>query len=213
MNEDDINHEDEIFAGDKDWQEEQKIQAETEEHIHNCVNALCRILILEETNIKPDISGFETYVSLNEKYDLKYFSSTTSSLSCTVIVCYHDTADSMYYDDASLLGVIDLRSRYPATCLRREMVADKIAGLITKADIDFKEHKKFSGTFHLVSSDKDAVRSLLANKPLDLLADFPTLELFLQDVQGIYKLYDREFDEKKVADFAAVTSLLLKILS
>jgi hypothetical protein len=44
------------------------------------------------------------------------------------------------------------------------------------------------------------------------LAGYPTLELVIKNSYCIYKLYDNGLDENRVADFAAVTNTLLKIL-
>ena len=212
MEQEETNHEDEVFAGDKDWLAHKKSQSETEEYIHTCISQLCRLLSLEQTNTIPDISQFDIYANLEDLYDLKYFSSATSLLPFTVIACYHDDVDTLYYDDASLLGVVELRNRYPATSLQREKVGDKLADLIIKADIDFKEQKKFSQTFHLVSADKAFIRQHWERKPLDLLADYPALQLIIKDSYCIYKLYDDGLDENRVSDFATLTNNLLKIL-
>lgn len=212
MEQDHTPHEDEIFSEDKEWLAHQKTQVETEEHIHKCIGQLCNLLSLAETNIAPEISHFGVYTDLADLYDLKYFSSITSSVPFTIVACYHDTVDTLYYDDASLLGVIELRNHYPATSLHKEKVSDKLANLITKSDIDFKDQKNFSKTFHLMSADKDFIRGQWDGKPLDLLADYPVLQLMIKDRFCVYKLHDSGFNTSQVSEFVNITQILLRIL-
>lgn len=145
--------------------------------------------------------------------DIKCFRSADKILPITFIIDYYDTEGAMHYDDASVLAIIHLKQEYPATYLHKEHLKDRLVDLIQKTDIDFKEHKKFSSAFHLVSTDEQTIRYRLANKQLDMLADFPSLELVIKDKQCLYKLYNEGLNEKQITEIVAVTKHLLKILS
>ncbi len=212
MEQDNIPHEDEIFGTDQEWMEGKKQQAECEDSIHAHINKVCAELSLEETEHLPVISGLNLPDNWPAESDIKYFKSTASILPVTVIACYYDTDGSIYYDDASLSGLIELNKNYPSTFLHKEHFRDRLVSLIHKTDIDFKEQAKFSSAFHLVSSDSELIKYYWENKPLDLLADFPTLELIIKDRYCFYRLYENGLNDKQITAFIAATKILVKIL-
>lgn len=213
INEEEIPHEDEIFADDTERAVQRKEEIEREESINQLVESLCRQLALEESEDLPELSGLSLNPSAINADEVKCFSTSNINPRLSVLVCYYDTLETIYYDDATLLGVIEFSTLYPATSLRKEEVSDKLADIFSKADIDFKEQKLFSKTFHLVSSDREFIMQKWEGKPLDMLADFPSLELVIEERQCVFRCFINNIDQDKVDAFVKLSTLLLKIVN
>lgn len=204
-------HEDEIFSDDPERAVQRKEEIEREEYINQLVNSVCRQLSLEETENFPEISALSLNPSALNADDVKCFSTKDTSLPLSVLICYYDTQETIYYDDATLLGVIELPLAFPATSLRKEEVSDRLADIFSQADIDFKEQNKFSKTFHLVSSDKEFIKQKWEGKPLDMLAEFPDLQLVIEEKQCVFRCFTDNIDQDKVDMFVKLSITLLKV--
>lgn len=82
-----------------------------------------------------------------------------------------------------------------------------------KQDVDFKEQKKFSRKFHVVSQDKEKLQILFLNKPLDELAAFPEMEVEINGNNCLFKVSGNPMSVDGTRKFIELAKKLYKILN
>ena len=113
----------------------------------------------------------------------------------------------------SFLGLLKFRKDYPATCIFKETLREKISDWFVKQDVDFEDQKRFSGQFHVVSKDKEKLQMLLLDKPLDELAQFPDIEVELKGNYCLFKFSNRWLSRGEAHGFVELSKTLHKIFS
>jgi hypothetical protein len=212
-----MNDETDDFANDKEIQRLRKIQREQDELIEECVGIVSKELLLEEKEC-TDIASFTLFKSLGPSGIHNEFRSTLDHLDMEVYLVWyqwrlHSGKINNSGTDECFLGLLSLKKEYPLTCIFRESMRTIITDWFIKQDVDFEEQKKFSRQFHVISQDKDKLKSLLWNKPLDELADFPEMEVEISGKQCLFKVSGNPVNEQESIRFIHLAKKLAAILS
>jgi len=205
------------FADDKDIQESRRLQAEYNKLIADCETMVCEEFNLQESEIEPDLSAFEIPKSIGTiDGEFLYYSPDNSSPFRAYLIAYqwshHSSRNSASGNAHCWLGSIQLTKEFPLTFIYKETVKEKIVNWFVKGDVDFKEHKKFSGKFHVVTKDKEKLTWLLNNKPLDELTDFPEMEIEISGTECMFRVSKETIDIEPTKQFIQLAKKLIKIL-
>jgi hypothetical protein len=219
MDVNDFNKEEEedVFADDPDVQESRREQAEREENIKRSVATVAQEFSLVEIE-EGDISAFDTIlegIRINIA-DVRCLTAENNSGEMMVLLQYlkipgKRSDSNPEGENCFFSGLLRLRNEFPLTHVYKENLSIKVADWFIKADVDFKEQKKFSAKFHVVTKDKDKLTRLLQNKPLDELVQFPDLHLELSGYNLTYCLSPENAIEDDTVRFIQLTKLLKRI--
>lgn len=204
------------FANDKEIVRLRKIDEDYHKLMEDCIVILSEKLSLEE-NICDDITSFELFRSVENAELLTSFRSVRPDLPLQVFFIentwVHQTAKSRQEGiEHMFMGLLTLRGEYPLTYVYKETIREKIVDWFVKGDIDFKEQKKFSSQFHVVTRDKERLRQLLSNKPLDDLVLFPELELEINGKACLFRVSKESLSEDATLQLAELAKLICQIL-
>lgn len=210
------NFETDDFANDKEIQKIRKEQEKQDKIISDSISVVSKQLSLEKVShknmkhflmfhsqINPIVRN--SFKSNNENFPLRvslveYYSS------------YRTAKGGSSGTDLYFFGMISLNKTYPLTYCYQETIREKMVDLFVKGDVDFKEHKKFSSQFHLITKDEEKLRILLLNKPLDDLAAFPEMEAEINENLCLFRVSRKPVSEKQAIEFSQLANLICKIL-
>jgi len=204
------------FANDKEIIKERKRQAEflriRDTSIKNVVTAFnattsshrnLKHFLLHKSVATPFV--FESYEGRwrNREFYFCIFSYVSAVHAGRV----NDSGSDYYF-----AGVFDLPKTYPHTIAQPETIALKIENLVTRADVDFDDAKKFSRKFHLVTKDRQALDILFFNKDLDRIAEQPQAEFELNDKQCYFRAGRKPVSIEEADSFIELAKILLEVL-
>ncbi|HMK27479.1 MAG TPA: hypothetical protein VK483_15710 [Chitinophagaceae bacterium] len=207
-----------IFGDDEEIREGKKEAEEYFEMIKTCTEIINQEFSLKVAEQKPEIGSFEIIKTIRDIYDISFYSSADNSQQLTVLLVEYDPAHpkiSISGDGEKhcLLGLIQTRKEFPLTYIYKETLKDRMVDWFVKGDVDFKNQKKFSNMFHVVTKDKEKLISLFDNKPLDDLARFPDLEIEISKTQCLFRLSENTIDLEESKQFILLTKSLIKIFN
>lgn len=210
--------EDDPFADDEDVLAYRKEQAEYDEMLNECSVIFCKEFNLAETEEGPEISSFEIPKSLEKINTIYFFGSSDRDNTLTILLAefqwFHNSPKFRSEDsDHCLFGYINLNKEFPQTFIYKETVKERIVNWFVKGDIDFKEHKKFSRNFHVVTKDKEKLTFLIGNKPLDILLPFPDMQIEISGTKCMFRVSQNTISIEETNQFVLLTKAMLKIFS
>ncbi|MBL7975021.1 MAG: hypothetical protein JNJ85_08915 [Candidatus Kapabacteria bacterium] len=113
--------------------------------------------------------------------------------------------------DQYIFGYITLKNNYPKTYIHKETIRDKIEDVFEKIDVDFDHCKEFSRKFEVLTEDKNQLHQLLRSKNLDVLANFPDMELEFLKNTFLYRSSRKAISLVEANIFCELTKVLLDI--
>lgn len=200
------------FANDKEIQRQRKIQQEYNKMIETSLQIISDQLHLtpaSHKNMKPFLM-FKTlgtpiltrsFKPANDDYPLQV-SLVEYHLSYTTPRA-HNAGTDLY-----LFGLLALRKSYPLTYIFEETIRERIVNWFIKGDVDFKEQKKFSRRFHVVTKDKEKLSLLLLNKLLDDLAAFPKMEIEINGNNCLFRVSKLPVSESEAEKFVRLAKVI-----
>jgi len=212
-----MNEEIDDFANDKEIQRLRKIRQEHDELIEECMAILIKEFSLEAA-LCTDIQSFFIYKSIESPEVIESFKSSTGHFDLEIYQVEYNWSSRVGRTNSSgteqcFLGLLTLRKQYPHTCVFKETLQTIITDWFNNQDVDFREQKKFSRRFHVISQDRQKLEILLFNRPLDELAGFPEMEVELKDNQCLFKISGNPMSLNETKQFIHLAKKLPAILS
>src|SRR5688500_12049172 len=118
----------------------------------------------------------------------------------------HNSGSDLY-----LFGSIGYNKQFPKSYICRETIREKMVDLFSRQEIDFKEHKKFSRCFHVISKDGKRLTDLFQFKNMDELTAFPNMELEIHEHSCLFRNSRRSISIEEASDFAELAKTLVDI--
>jgi hypothetical protein len=115
--------------------------------------------------------------------------------------------------DKYFFGYIEFTKQFPKTYICRESLQIKIADLVLRQDADFREHRKFSARFHVVTENSKLLQDLFLFKDLDQLAAFPDMEVEIHDHCLVFRNSTKCISESEALAFSELAKSLVEIFS
>lgn len=203
------------FANDKEIQRLRKIDADYRKLLDDCMRIVSQKLNLEE-GVAEDISPFALIQSLREA---DVYSSFCSNGALPLQACLlqhkwvvHGKYGNRTGIDTNIVGLLTLKKEYPVTYIYKETLADKISDWFAKTDVDLKDCKRFSSCFHMVTQDKEKLKLLLLNKPMDDLARYPDAAIEIKGYKCLFKVSNDDISEEQAEKFTGLAQTLCRIL-
>lgn len=85
-----------------------------------------------------------------------------------------DLTKSSYFKGLNrglMAGYINLEKNFPTIQIRPETLQDKFNELLSPVELDFDTHKAFSGSYYMLTSDKEHTKTLFNQQILDHFAN------------------------------------------
>jgi hypothetical protein len=193
------------FSRDDEWDET------NEEFVKECIAVISKRIPLEKADYEA-MDSFLMYKSHGRRegepfvYD-NYFSADYNLQVSVVSYAPHKTQTFEH-----LFGLFTLQKEFPLTYIFRETMKERIADFFVKADVDFKEQKKFSKAFHVVTKDREKLKLLFMGRQLDELAEFPEMEVEIKGKQCLFRASMGSIDEEEAEKFIKLVMLLRTII-
>ena len=118
----------------------------------------------------------------------------------------HNSGSDLY-----LFGSIGYNKQFPKSYICRETIREKMVDLFSRQEIDFKEHKRFSRCFHVISQDGKRLTDLFQYKHMDELAAFPNMELEIHENSCLFRNSRCSISMEEASDFAELAKTLVGI--
>lgn len=199
------------FADDKDIVRRREVAAAFERMVDTCSAMLADKLSLGD-DIDENFEQFVLYKQLREPDTMYTKQSATLPLQVSLVEIHNVSArNGEHSRDYIVMGNLLLQREFPMTHIYQETVGARVADWFLKGDVDFKECKKFSRAFHVVSQDRERLRMLLSNKPLDELVKFPNLQLEIHGHSCVFRSSSDLVDEYHVAEFVDLAKTLQSV--
>lgn len=131
---------------------------------------------------QPDLKDFFLVNSLSEPIVRESFSSLNPLLPVQIcIISYFSQVRigkvKKSGRESYFFALLTLKKEFPHTLIYPETVSEKVAEIFIKAEVDFKDQKKFSRKFYTLTKDKEKLIDLLYNKPLNDLVKYKNMEV------------------------------------
>jgi hypothetical protein len=199
------------FANDKEIAKNRQIRARFEAMIDTCSATLAEKLALSE-EVAGNLEQFVLYQQLREPETIYTKQSATLPLQVSLVEIHNLSArNGNHSRDYIVLGNLLLQREFPLTHIYEETIGARVADWFLKGDVDFKECKKFSRRFHVISQDREKLRLLLSHKPLDELTRFPHLQLEIHGRSCVFRVSAGLLDEDHIDEFIALVNTLKTI--
>lgn len=180
-----------------------------------CVQIACSELSLESGE-HEDISSFEIFRGIGKVLSIHSYQSMQNGLLQASFIEYQwvhkGSRNSSSGTDHCLAGLLELRKTYPLTYIYKETFRDKLVDWFVKGDIDFKDQKQFSRSFHVVSKDREKLSQLLLGKQLDSFLDFPDMLVEINGNRCMFRTSDQPLSEEGTRQFTNLARTLRKVL-
>jgi hypothetical protein len=118
----------------------------------------------------------------------------------------HNSGSDLY-----LFGLIEYQKEFPKSYICRETIREKMVDLLTRQETDFKEHKKFSRSFHVMSQDGKRLTDLFQLKNMDELTAFPDMELEIHEHSCVFRNSRCSISIEEASDFAELAKSLVDV--
>lgn len=115
--------------------------------------------------------------------------------------------------DEYLFGYFTTKQKFPRTYIHKESIKEKIADLLLKQDVDFKNSKTFSRSFHVVSENGSMLQDMLQFKDLDILAKHTDMEVEFKDSTCLFRNSKKPVSPEEATDFCELAKALVKVFS
>lgn len=112
---------------------------------------------------------------------------TNNDKSMNLIIANIDSSDQMKQQnkvairenslEIEMLGIIDLKKDYGTVFISPESLIDKVSEFFDPVEIDFKEDKKFSSLYYVLSEDEKKARAVMSADLLKAIRSFKNLNI------------------------------------
>lgn len=203
------------FAGDKEIQRMRRMEADYAKLLDDCVRITSEGLSLEPAN-HEDIGAFEIFKSIPSPLFIDAYASTRDGLLQASFIEYQWVHQSGKDGKSTginhcLVGLLELRKSYPLTYIYKETFRDRLVDWFVKGDIDFKDQKKFSNHFHVVSKDRERLSQLLWSKPLDDFLAFPDMLIEVNGNRCVFRVSQEPLSEEEARQFVGLAGTIRNI--
>lgn len=205
------------FDSDRDIQKSRTEDQKRKNIILTSLSILCENLNLREVSSR-NLSSFSMPNHLYQLDVTRMLRSLNPDIDLHITIASHFSSFPTSHivdseSDQYIIGIFKMQHTFPATYIRRETVAFKIADFFLKKDVDFRQSKRFSRKFHVQTENKDQLLSLLQFKDLDELVNFPDLELELHGNTCLYRSSRKAISPSEAENFCDLTHTLLQIFA
>lgn len=194
-----------MYSHDAAWNDSEQ------EWLNECIQIIAGKFPLEKAEY-AEMDSFLMYKTLGKPHGPhvhdNYFSADYNLQVSVVAYTPYKTSTSYYF-----FGLFTLQKDFPLTYIFRETIKERIVNLFVRADVDFKEYKKFSDKFHVATQDKEKLQTLFMNKNLDELVAFPEMEVEINGKLCLFRTSHLSFNEEEAVRFADLATVLRKIIS
>jgi hypothetical protein len=202
------------FANDKQIQQSRKAAALAQKLYDNSIAIIRKELNLAEGSHK-NFKTFSMFKGL-EATLLDSFCNEHGSRKMIVSVAeYHSSypipRNSNEGTDLYLFGYLELSKSFPATYIHKETVRERISDLFLKLDTDFRDQKKFSRKFRVLTKDKDGLMERLRFIELDQLAKFPNMEAEIKDHAILFRHSREAMSPDEATRFVELAKVLINL--
>lgn len=200
------------FANDKEIQRQREALKMYNKMINDSINIIQKELNVQKSShknfkvfhmfkcLKATITHSMKLVMPNSELRVSladYFSSTS-------IARYPNSGNDLY-----IFGHISFKSSFPRTYIQKETIKEKIEDLFLKLDVDFPHSKEFSRSFQVLTENRSRLEDLLIYKDLDVLTDFPDLELELFDNSVLFRNSRKAISVEETIKFCELAKTIL----
>lgn len=114
--------------------------------------------------------------------------------------------------DEYLVGHITTAKTYPKTYICKETIREKISELIFKKELDFQHSNRFSRKFYVLTENRDNLSLLLQSANLNVLTEFPDMEVELRGQDCLFRHSQRAVSQKEAIQLCKLAKILKSIL-
>lgn len=204
------------FDNQKEFKEKRRKEAEHKKMMEDCIQLLGSAFdakLSSHKNLKNFlIHDHSLYPFIVESYE---GISKNKEFYCCILVYTGDEINRHIYfygEPKYFSGLITLKTKYPHTIIQPETLAHKFENLFTKNDVDFKHSKKFSGIFHVITKNKDALQILWHNKDLNKLASFSQAQIEINERHCYFRVSEKPISLDETSNFIELAKTLMEIL-
>lgn len=178
--------------------------------------------VTTELNLKPgsqpDLKSFLLVNALHEPIVMKSFSSSNPLLPIKLLII-------QYYSEVRIgkvrnsgregyfFAILTLKKEFPHTLIYPETLSEKIAEVFIKAEMDFKDQKKFSRKFYTLTKDKEKLFDLLINKPLNDLVTYKNMEVEINKNLCFLRCSRKPISKTEAVSFCQFAKVINRILN
>ncbi len=203
------------FANDKEIQKIRAASKAYEQMIEDSFAVIRKELSMEPSS-HINFKDFHMFKSLGATITHSLKSVDNSKRVRVSLARYHSSfpvpRNDNSGDDQYLFGHISFTTQYPRTYIHKETIREKIEDLFLKRELDFSLSKKFSGKFQVLTENKNRLQTLFQVKNLDVLTDFPEMELELFNNAALFRCSRKPVSVEEATMFCNLANVLIKLL-
>lgn len=204
------------FANDKEILKARKIALEQQKLFDDSISIIREGLKVEESSHK-NLKGFSMFKTLRPVVISSFRSITDKSHLLVSVAEYFSSVETPRIrnsgTDAYLFGCLKLKRNFPKTYICKESIREKITDFFLRLETDFREYKKFSKKFYVLTEDKARFEDLIRFGNIDELILFPDMELEIINDYCVYRNSRRPVSPHEAAEFVQLTKALLKVFN